>query len=332
MDNNQNQMNGMQPQNNVDSNAIQNTVATDNGMNQEMVQQVPVNNGMAPGMQQQAPVNNGMAPGIQQQVPVNNGVAPVMSQQQVPMNNGMAPMSQQIPVNGGQAPKSNNTLLIVIIVVLGVVILGLAGFIGVSLLNGNETTGAGSEIEDVETEEEVEEEVDDDINVGTIDNANTQKITHDGYTYTVDSNVVYQVQDGMLLVRNSASTVVIQMTSAYGSYAQYLASSESLKQQLINSGYGTITYQTQKYNNRDYMVFSGTYNNIPFQFFIVGLDDTHVIQGMMITKTGSEFTDGYNLMEDFVSDVNGTSTGDTSSSFSVQIPNSNNGTFFQPIQ
>ena len=288
MDNNQ--MNGMQ--NNMNPNGVQNQVPVDNGMNQTMAQPAAM------------PVNNGMPQAMPQQMPMNG-----MPQQQMP---------------GAPAPKKSNTGLIILIIVIGVVILGLAGFIGFSLLGGESSNGGDNP--------EVEEVVEDDGNVGQVDNSNTQTITHNGYNYNVDKGIVYQVQNGMLLVRNTAGNVQAQMSSAYGSYAQYLASSESLKQELVTAGYGTITYETKKYNNRDYMVFSGTYQNIPFQFFIVGLDSTHVIQGLMITKTGTEWNDGYNMVEDFVSDVNGTGSGETSSSFSVSIPGSNNGTFFQQIK
>lgn len=335
MDNNQ--MNGMQ--NNMNPNGVQNQVPVDNGMNQNMAQPaaMPVDNGMVQpaAMPQQAPVDAGMTQAMpQQQMPMDSGMGQPMPQQ-MPINNGM---QQQMPVNGmpqqqmpgAPAPKKSNTGLIILIIVIGVVILGLAGFIGVSLLNGDSSNGGNDpEVEDVETDDVQQE---DDGNVGQVDNSNTQTITHNGYTYNVDKEIVYQVQNNMLLVRNAAVTVSAQMTSAYGSYAQYLASTESLKQQLVSSGYGTITYEAKNFNNRDYMVFSGTYQNIPFQFFIVGLDSTHVIQGLMITKTGNEWTDGYNMVEDFVSDVNGTGSGDTSSSFSVSIPGTNNGTFFQEIK
>ena len=335
MDNNQ--MNGMQ--NNMNPNGVQNQVPVDNGMNQTMAQPaaMPVNNGMAQAMPQQMPVDPGMTQAIPQQMPMDNGMVQPAA---MPVNNGMPQaMPQQMPMNGmpqqqmpgAPAPKKSNTGLIILIIVIGVVILGLAGFIGVSLLGGESSNGGDNpEVEEVAPDQE--DVNGDDGNVGQVDNSNTQTITHNGYNYNVDKGIVYQVQNGMLLVRNTAGNVQAQMSSAYGSYAQYLASSESLKQELVTAGYGTITYETKKYNNRDYMVFSGTYQNIPFQFFIVGLDSTHVIQGLMITKTGTEWNDGYNMVEDFVSDVNGTGSGETSSSFSVSIPGSNNGTFFQQIK
>ena len=319
MDNNQNQMNGIQSQNVIDANGGQNIGVQ--GMSQ---QQMPVNNGMSQSMpQQQMPVNNGMGQGMpQQQMQVNNGMGQGIPQQQMPINNTMMP---GMTMNGGSAPKNNNAVLIVIIVIIGIIIVGLGGFIAVSLL-GNNGDHTYTEIEDVETE---------DINdgsVGNVDNSNTQNITYDGYTYKVDAGVVYQEQGEVLMVRNAAGTVVVQLSSAYGDYNGYLSYSDKLKQELVDSGYGTITYETKQYNKRDYMVFSGSYENVPFQFFIVGLDKTHVMQGLMITKTGNEFTDGYNLVEDFVSDAKGVGTGEGSSSFSVEIPKSNNDNFFQQIQ
>ena len=237
----------------------------------------------------------------------------------MPINNGM---QQQVPINGSQAPK-NNKVLIIIIIVLGIIIVGLAGVIGMKLLSNDN----GNSVRE-------EDNVQSDGNVGTVDNsyANTKTINHNGYVFTVDSGVEYREENGVLILVNSANTASVQLTSVYGGYNDYLLHSDSLKQQLETGGYGTITYQAQKYNNRDYMVFSGILNNIPFNFFIVGLDRTHVFQGMMITKTGNEFADGYNLIEDLVSDVNGGGSSDTSSTFSIQIPESNNGEFFQSIQ
>ena len=132
MDNNQ--MNGMQ--NNMNPNGVQNQVPVDNGMNQTMAQPaaMPVNNGMPQAAPQQMPVDAGMTQAIPQQMPMDGAAQPAV----MPVNNGMPQAApQQMPMNGmpqqqmpgAPAPKKSNTGLIILIIVIGVVILGLAGFI-----------------------------------------------------------------------------------------------------------------------------------------------------------------------------------------------------------
>ncbi len=237
----------------------------------------------APSLNEAASVNN-----VQQPVNTvsnisatpNLNVAPQMqsaaqtnNMNQMPnMNNNMNQnMATNNVANAVPDNKSNKTLFIILIAVLGVIILGLIIFIVVKVAsnnnivkNNNTTTGY--------------------INTtGAEKVSNSNEFNVSGYTFTVPSGMKKMDKGSYTLVYDNSVAIALTRVTNYD-YSDVVSNKSALEESLKQQADSVNSSEEKNVDGRKYLIFNMTYNGTESLYYVAELKSGVVIEGQTLTN------------------------------------------------
>ncbi len=204
---------------------------------------------VAPQMQSAPQTNN-----INQMPNMNNNI-----NQNMATNN----VANAVPNN-----KSNKTLFIVLIAILGVIILGLIIFIVVKVVsnnsivkNNNTTTGY--------------------INTtGAEKVSNSNEFNVSGYTFTVPSGMKKMDKSTYTIVYDSSVAIALTRVINYN-YSDVVSNKSTIEETLKKQGASVNSTEEKNIESRNYLIYSLTYNGEESLYYVAELKSGVVIEGQI---------------------------------------------------
>lgn len=273
----------------------------------------------APSLNEAASVNN-----VQQPVSTNANisaapnlnVAPQMqstpqtnNMNQMPnMNNNMNQnMATNNVANAVPNNKSNKTLFIVLIAILGVIILGLVIFIVVKVASKNSvakntTTTTGY------------------INTtGAEKVSNSNEFNVSGYTFTVPSGMKKMEKGTYTIVYNNSAAIAF--TAVLNCDYSYVANNKSQIEEELKSRASSVKSSEEKsIDGRKYLVYNITYNGEESMYYVAELKSNLIVEGQ-VAVNNTTYDDALGKLNEILNTVKSSDKEEASakSDFSVSL-------------
>lgn len=273
----------------------------------------------APSLNEAASVNN-----VQQPVSTNANisaapnlnVAPQMqstpqtnNMNQMPnMNNNMNQnMATNNVANAVPNNKSNKTLFIVLIAILGVIILGLVIFIVVKVASKN------SVVKNTTT------------TTGYINTTGAEKVSNSnefnvsGYTFTVPSGMKKMEKGTYTIVYNNSAAIAF--TAVLNCDYSYVANNKSQIEEELKSRASSVKSSEEKsIDGRKYLVYNITYNGEESMYYVAELKSNLIVEGQ-VAVNNTTYDDALGKLNEILNTVKSSDKEEASakSDFSVSL-------------
>lgn len=273
----------------------------------------------APSLNEAANVNN-----VQQPVSTNANigaasnlnVAPQMqstpqtnNMNQMPnMNNNMNQnMATNNVANAVPNNKSNKTLFIVLIAILGVIILGLVIFIVVKVASKN------SVVKNTTT------------TTGYINTTGAEKVSNgnefnvSGYTFTVPSGMKKMEKGTYTIVYNNSAAIAF--TAVLNCDYSYVANNKSQIEEELKSRASSVKSSEEKsIDGRKYLVYNITYNGEESMYYVAELKTNLIVEGQ-VAVNNTTYDDALGKLNEILNTVKSSDKEEASakSDFSVSL-------------
>ena len=273
----------------------------------------------APSLNEAANVNN-----VQQPVSTNANigaasnlnVAPQMqstpqtnNMNQMPnMNNNMNQnMATNNVANAVPNNKSNKTLFIVLIAILGVIILGLVIFIVVKVASKN------SVVKNTTT------------TTGYINTTGAEKVSNgnefnvSGYTFTVPSGMKKMEKGTYTIVYNNSAAIAF--TAVLNCDYSYVANNKSQIEEELKSRASSVKSSEEKsIDGRKYLVYNITYNGEESMYYVAELKSNLIVEGQVAVNNAT-YDDALGKLNEILNTVKSSDKEEASakSDFSVSL-------------
>lgn len=273
----------------------------------------------APSLNEAASVNN-----VQQPVSTNANigaasnlnVAPQMqsapqtnNMNQMPnMNNNMNQnMATNNVANAVPNNKSNKTLFIVLIAILGVIILGLVIFIVVKVASKN------SVVKNTTT------------TTGYINTTGVEKVSNgnefnvSGYTFTVPSGMKKMEKGTYTIVYNNSAAIAF--TAVLNCDYSYVANNKSQIEEELKSRASSVKSSEEKsIDGRKYLVYNITYNGEESMYYVAELKSNLIVEGQ-VAVNNTTYDDALGKLNEILNTVKSSDKEEASakSDFSVSL-------------
>lgn len=273
----------------------------------------------APSLNEAASVNN-----VQQPVSnnANIGAAPNLNvapqMQSTPQTNNMNQMpnmnnnmNQNMATNNvaNAVPnnKSNKTLFIVLIAILGVIILGLVIFIVVKVASKN------SVVKNTTT------------TTGYINTTGAEKVSNgnefnvSGYTFTVPSGMKKMEKGTYTIVYNNSAAIAF--TAVLNCDYSYVANNKSQIEEELKSRASSVKSSEEKsIDGRKYLVYNITYNGEESMYYVAELKTNLIVEGQVAVNNAT-YDDALGKLNEILNTVKSSDKEEASakSDFSVSL-------------
>lgn len=273
----------------------------------------------APSLNEAASVNN-----VQQPVSTNANisaapnlnVAPQMqsapqtnNMNQMPnMNNNMNQnMATNNVANAVPNNKSNKTLFIVLIAILGVIILGLVIFIVVKVASKNSVAKNTTTTGYINTTTGVEK----------VSNGNEFNVS--GYTFTVPSGMKKMEKGTYTIVYDNSSAIAF--TAVLNCDYSYVANNKSQIEEELKSRASSVKSSEEKsIDGRKYLVYNITYNGEESMYYVAELKTNLIVEGQ-VAVNNTTYDDALGKLNEILNTVKSSDKEEASakSDFSVAL-------------
>ena len=273
----------------------------------------------APNLNEAVSVNN-----VQQPVSTNANisaapnlnVAPQMksapqtnNMNQMPnMNNNMNQnMATNNVANAVPNNKSNKTLFIVLIAILGVIILGLVIFIVVKVASKNSVAKNTTTTGYINTTTGVEK----------VSNGNEFNVS--GYTFTVPSGMKKMEKGTYTIVYNNSTAIAF--TAVLNCDYSYVANNKSQIEEELKSRASSVKSSEEKsIDGRKYLVYNITYNGEESMYYVAELKSNLIVEGQ-VAVNNTTYDDALGKLNEILNTVKSSDKEEASvkSDFSVSL-------------
>lgn len=273
----------------------------------------------APSLNEAASVNN-----VQQPVSTNAniGAAPNLNvapqMQSTPQTNNMNQMpnmnnnmNQNMATNNvaNAVPnnKSNKTLFIVLIAILGVIILGLVIFIVVKVASKNSVAKNTTTTGYINTTTGVEK----------VSNGNEFNVS--GYTFTVPSGMKKMEKGTYTIVYNNSAAIAL--TAVLNCDYSYVANNKSQIEEELKSRASSVKSSEEKsIDGRKYLVYNITYNGEESMYYVAELKTNLIVEGQ-VAVNNTTYDDALGKLNEILNTVKSSDKEEASakSDFSVAL-------------
>lgn len=273
------------------------------------------------------------APNLNEAVSVNNVQQPVSTNANISAapNLNVAPQMQSAPQtnNMNQMPnmnnnmnqnmatnnvanavpnnKSNKTLFIVLIAILGVIILGLVIFIVVKVASKNSVAKNTTTTGYINTTTGVEK----------VSNGNEFNVS--GYTFTVPSGMKKMEKGTYTIVYNNSTAIAF--TAVLNCDYSYVANNKSQIEEELKSRASSVKSSEEKsIDGRKYLVYSITYNGEESMYYVAELKSNLIVEGQ-VAVNNTTYDDALEKLNEILNTVKSSDKEEASvkSDFSVSL-------------
>ena len=271
------------------------------------------------------------APNLNEAVSVNNVQQPVSTNANISAapNLNVAPQMQSAPQtnNMNQMPnmnnnmnqnmatnnvanavpnnKSNKTLFIVLIAILGVIILGLVIFIVVKVASKNSVAKNTTTTGYINTTTGVEK----------VSNGNEFNVS--GYTFTVPSGMKKMEKGTYTIVYNNSTAIAF--TAVLNCDYSYVANNKSQIEEELKSRASSVKSSEEKsIDGRKYLVYNITYNGEESMYYVAELKSNLIVEGQ-VAVNNTTYDDALGKLNEILNTVKSSDKEEASvkSDFSV---------------
>ena len=263
----------------------------------------------APSLNEAASVNN-----VQQPVSnnANIGAAPNLNvapqMQSAPQTNNMNQnMVTNNVANAVPNNKSNKTLFIVLIAILGVIILGLVIFIVVKVASKNSVAKNTTTTGYINTTTGVEK----------VSNGNEFNVS--GYTFTVPSGMKKMEKGTYTIVYNNSAAIAL--TAVLNCDYSYVANNKSQIEEELKSRASSVKSSEEKsIDGRKYLVYNITYNGEESMYYVAELKSNLIVEGQ-VAVNNTTYDDALGKLNEILNTVKSSDKEEASakSDFSVSL-------------
>lgn len=273
------------------------------------------------------------APNLNEAVSVNNVQQPVSTNANISAapNLNVAPQMQSAPQtnNMNQMPnmnnnmnqnmatnnvanavpnnKSNKTLFIVLIAILGVIILGLVIFIVVKVASKNSVAKNTTTTGYINTTTGVEK----------VSNGNEFNVS--GYTFTVPSGMKKMEKGTYTIVYNNSTAIAF--TAVLNCDYSYVANNKSQIEEELKSRASSVKSSEEKsIDGRKYLVYNITYNGEESMYYVAELKSNLIVEGQ-VAVNNTTYDDALGKLNEILNTVKSSDKEEASvkSDFSVSL-------------
>lgn len=273
------------------------------------------------------------APNLNEAVSVNNVQQPVSTNANISAapNLNVAPQMQSAPQtnNMNQMPnmnnnmnqnmatnnvanavpnnKSNKTLFIVLIAILGVIILGLVIFIVVKVASKNSVAKNTTTTGYINTTTGVEK----------VSNGNEFNVS--GYTFTVPSGMKKMEKGTYTIVYNNSTAIAF--TAVLNCDYSYVANNKSQIEEELKSRDSSVKSSEEKsIDGRKYLVYNITYNGEESMYYVAELKSNLIVEGQ-VAVNNTTYDDALGKLNEILNTVKSSDKEEASvkSDFSVSL-------------
>ena len=290
---NMNQMPNNQMPNQVNPN-MQQTFNNQNINNMPNNPNMYQNQGMAPFSQAPQGINQNMPNNMNYQNPMN---MPQGMPNNPNMNPNMNQMPNQAPMNQSSnigvnpepsSPKKKGSALLIILIIILIGVLGYAGYYWYNELNNKSSNTASSNNSNDSSENNSDSVI--------------PTLTLGNYMFVIPDNFTYESTGTNFTISNSSYAIVLKPIAI--KYSDIVENTDALKNAISNDNVTSDSYDTNSYDGREYLIATGTYSDMPINYFYTSLDENNLLQGIIFKSDNIEnYDESYTYINELIESV-----------------------------